>query len=157
MKVKLSLAIALSHNPELIILDEPTSGLDPVVRREVLDLLQTIASEEGKTVLISSHITDDIERIADYVVYIIQGKIALFSSKDELLTNWKTIHFKEKSLSSKVRASLEQVETQVFGSTGVTRKFQEIETDLATALSSGDIRIENVGLDDILISLVKEN
>ncbi len=154
MKVKLSLAIALSHSPELIILDEPTSGLDPVVRREVIDLLQRTASEEGKTVLISSHITDDIERIADTIVYMVQGRIALHASKDELQSDWKTIHFKQNSIPDSVLESLENVETQIFGSTGVTRNFTAIESDLAAGISSGDIRVEGVGLDDILIALV---
>ena len=154
MKVKLSLAIALSHAPELIILDEPTSGLDPVVRREVIDLLHRTAAEENKTVLISSHITDDIERIADYIVYMIQGRIALFASKDDLLSRWKTSHFKPDSLPAAALSALENVETQLFGSTGITRDFPGIQSELASGLSSGSIRVENVGLDDILIALV---
>jgi ABC-2 type transport system ATP-binding protein len=131
MKVKLSLAIALSHMPELIILDEPTSGLDPVVRREVIDLLHRTAAEEHKTVLISSHITDDIERIADYIVFMVQGRIALYASKDELQSSWKTIHFKQDSVPAAVLESLEHVETQMFGSTGITRDFSVIENLLA--------------------------
>jgi len=154
MKVKLSLAIALSHAPELIILDEPTSGLDPVVRREVIDLLHRTAAEENKTVLISSHITDDIERIADYIVYMVQGRIAMYASKDELLSSWKTIHFKQDSVPAAVLESLDHVETQMFGSTGITRDFPIIEGDLAEGISSGNIRVESVGLDDILIALV---
>jgi ABC-2 type transport system ATP-binding protein len=156
MKVKLSLAIALSHNPELIILDEPTSGLDPVVRRDVLDLLQREAAEKEKTVLISSHITDDLERIADYVTYMIQGRIALFSSKDDLMAAWKAVHFKPDALPSNVLDSLEQTEGQMFGRTGITRRFPDIKDSLETGISRGDIRIDNVGLDDILIALVKE-
>jgi ABC-2 type transport system ATP-binding protein len=105
-------------------------------------------------VLISSHITDDIERIADYIVYMIQGRIAKFASKDELLSNWKTIHFKPEAAPDSVLASLERVETQMFGSTGITRNYQAISHELSAGISSGDIRVENVGLDDILISLV---
>jgi ABC-2 type transport system ATP-binding protein len=156
MKVKLALAIALSHKPELIILDEPTAGLDPVVRRDVLDLLQQEAVKKGKTVLISSHITDDLERIADYVVYMIQGRISLFSSKDELMSTWKALHFKPDTLPPGVLDSLEQIEGQMFGSSGITRRFPDIQTELADGISRGDIRVDNVGLDDILISLVKE-
>jgi ABC-2 type transport system ATP-binding protein len=154
MRVKLSLAIALSHAPDLIILDEPTSGLDPVVRRDVLDLLHSVAAEENKTVLISSHITDDIERIADYIVYMIQGRIAMFASKDELLSNWKIIHYKPGAVPDEVLASLERVETQMFGSTGIVRDYQALKDGLTAGISSGDVRVENVGLDDILIALV---
>ena len=156
MKVKLSLAIALSHNPELIILDEPTSGLDPVVRRDVLDLLQREAADKEKTVLISSHITDDLERIADYVVYMIQGRIRLFSSKDDLMSTWKTVHYKPDAAPDGILETLEQVEGQMFGSTGITRRFPDIREKLSDGISRGDIRIDNVGLDDILIALVKE-
>lgn len=156
MRVKLSLAIALSHNPELIILDEPTSGLDPVIRREVLDLLQKETLEEKRSVIISSHITDDISRIADYIAYMINGRFALFSTKDELQADWKTIHFKKDALDQSIVASLENLETQMFGSSGVTRRYREIEAALDEGLASGDVKVENVGLDDILIAMVNE-
>jgi len=156
MKVRLSLAIALAHDPELIILDEPTSGLDPVVRREVLDLLYREAREAGKTVLISSHITDDIERIADYIVFMIQGRIALMSSRDELMSQWKILNFKSDSLPPQIKEQLEQTEVQKFGSRALTRSFPVIQPVLDPGISRGDIQVEKAGLDDILIALVKE-
>lgn len=156
MKVKLSLAIALSHNPELIILDEPTSGLDPVIRREVMDLLQKVTIEEKRSVIISSHITDDISRVADYIAYMINGRFVLFTPKDELLADWKKLHFKKDTLDQKIIATLENLETQMFGSSGVTRRYREIEHQIAEGLANGDIKVENVGLDDILIAMVKE-
>lgn len=155
MKVKLSLAIALSHNPELIILDEPTAGLDPIIRREVLDLLQKITIEENKSVIISSHITDDIARIADYITYMINGNIVVFAAKDELLGDWKRIHFKKGSLDESIVNTLENVQSQMFGSTGITRNYSEIKDSLNPGLNSGEIKLENVDLDDILISMVK--
>ncbi len=156
MKVKLSMAIALSHNADLIILDEPTSGLDPIVRRDVLDLLRKITDEEGTTVLISSHITDDIERIADFITYMINGRIAKFASKDDLQSNWKKIHFTKDSLDQKVSDSLKSVEDHMFGCTGITDDYLKIKETLSQGLTSGDIKVESLGLDDILISLVKE-
>ncbi len=155
MKVKLSLAIALSHNPELIMLDEPTSGLDPIIRREVIDFLKTFTEENEKTVILSSHITDDISRIADYITYMINGRIAMTESKDALLSNWKKIHFTPQSLDKSIIDKLEDVESHMFGSTGVTKNYQEIQDNLASGLASGDIKVESVGLDDILIALVK--
>jgi ABC-2 type transport system ATP-binding protein len=155
MKVKLSLAIALSHNPELIMLDEPTSGLDPIIRREVVDFLKTFTEEKDKTVILSSHITDDISRIADYITYMINGQIIMTESKDELLSEWKKIHFTPESLDKSVVDKLENVESQMFGSSGLTKDYSAIQDALASGLASGDIKVESVGLDDILIALVK--
>jgi ABC-2 type transport system ATP-binding protein len=155
MKVKLSLAIALSHNPELIILDEPTSGLDPIIRREVIDFLKTFTEENEKSVVLSSHITDDISRIADYITYMINGQIVMTESKDALLSNWKKIHFTPGSLDKFVVDKLDNVESHMFGSSGLTKNYPVIKDALAPGLASGDIKVESVGLDDILIALVK--
>ncbi len=155
MKVKLSLAIALSHDPELIMLDEPTSGLDPIVRRDVVDFLKTFTEENDKTVILSSHITDDISRIADYITYMINGRIVMNESKDVLLSDWKKIHFTPELLDESVIDKLESVEGHMFGSSGLTRDYPAIQEALAPGLASGDVKVESVGLDDILIALVK--
>ena len=156
MRVKLSLAIALSHHPKLIILDEPTAGLDPVVRRDVLELLRRVTADDpAKSVIISSHITDDIERIADSVTYLIDGSIALTGEKDELLANWKKIHFRSGVLPEQTRETLFSVEENVFGSSGVTRDFAAIRPALEEGVRRDDVRIENMGLDDILITFVR--
>ena len=76
MRVKFNLLIAMSHNADIYILDEPTSGLDPLIRKEVLEILYNEAKKEGKAVIISSHITSDLEKIADRAVYIVDGRIA---------------------------------------------------------------------------------
>jgi ABC-2 type transport system ATP-binding protein len=156
MKVKLSLAIALSHNADLIILDEPTSGLDPIVRRDVLDLLRNIADEESRTVVISSHITDDIERIADYITYMVNGRIVKTASKDELQDNWKKIHFTKDSLDQNIIDSLDNIEDHMFGCSAITKDYLKIKDALSQGMASGAIKVENLGLDDILISLVRE-
>ena len=156
MKVKLSFAIALSHNPELLILDEPTAGLDPVIRRELLDLLLKKCQDEGKSVILSSHITDDITRIADYISFMVDGKITIADSKDNLLSNWKKIYFKNGSLTDVIEKELLSVSKQTFGSSGLTNKYMEISELLKDGISSEDIKVENINLDDILISLVKE-
>jgi ABC-2 type transport system ATP-binding protein len=155
MKVRFSLALALSHHPELLILDEPTAGLDPVIRREVLELLRKKSKNEGKSVIISSHITDDIMRTADLVAFLIEGKIVLVSEKDELLSNWKRIHYKKGALGSEIANSLTRRKDHAFGSSGVTDRYLEIKDSLVQGITEGVVKIENVNLDDILISLVK--
>lgn len=84
MRMKYALAIALSHGADIFILDEPTSGLDPLVRSELIEILKDIVCEENKTVLMSTHITSDLDKIADYLYFILDGKIILHGQKDEI-------------------------------------------------------------------------
>ncbi|NLY76923.1 MAG: ABC transporter ATP-binding protein [Tissierellia bacterium] len=91
MKMKFSLAVALSHNADFIIMDEPTSGLDPVFRREILDILYSVIQDERRSILFSTHITTDLEKIADYITFINKGKIVFSQSKDEILQNYAIV------------------------------------------------------------------
>lgn len=88
MKMKLAIAIALSHEPELLILDEATSGLDPVVRSEILDVFLDFIQDENHAILFSTHITTDLERVADEITFLHKGKVALQQSKDEILEHY---------------------------------------------------------------------
>ena len=88
MKMKTAIAAALSHGAETLILDEPTSGLDPVARDEILDILYDFMQNSGHAVLISSHITSDLEKLCDYVVFIHGGKVAVSGEKDALLEEY---------------------------------------------------------------------
>lgn len=88
MKMKLSIAVALSHNSKLLILDEATSGLDPVVRDDILDLFLDFVQDESNSILVSSHITSDLEKVADYIVFIHKGKVIFSKPKDELKYNY---------------------------------------------------------------------
>lgn len=88
MKMKLSLAVAMSHGAKLLVLDEPTGGLDPIVRDEILDIFLEFIQEEDHSILISSHIISDLEKVADYIVFIHEGKICLVEEKDRLLEKY---------------------------------------------------------------------
>lgn len=88
MRKKLEIAVALSHHPKLLILDEPTSGLDPVVRNEILDIFLNFIQDEDHTILLSTHITSDLEHIADEIIFIDKGKVVLNKNRDELLDNY---------------------------------------------------------------------
>lgn len=88
MRKKLEIITALSHHPKLLILDEATSGLDPVVREEVLDIFLDFLQDEEHTILLSTHITSDLERIADYIIFIDKGKQILATTKDDIIDNY---------------------------------------------------------------------
>ena len=155
MKVKLALALAMSHQPDMMILDEPTAGLDPVVRRDVLERLRNFSKSRGKSVIISSHITDDITRIADRIVFLIDGRIALADNKDDLLTKWKRIHYQEGALGDGIASTLKCRKKQVFGSSGITADFPALRDRIQNGLDRETIKVENINLDDILIAHVK--
>lgn len=95
MKVKLKIATAISHHPKLLILDEPTSGLDPVARSEILDIFQDFIQNGENSILVSSHITSDLEHIADYITFISDGRILLSKTRDELLDEYGIVHCTE--------------------------------------------------------------
>ncbi len=92
-RARLCLLLALSFNPELIILDEPTSGLDPIVRRDFIENIVAEIAEEGKTVLFSSHIVEEVERVADYVGIINDGELLLTSSVDDIKASYKRVRY----------------------------------------------------------------
>lgn len=88
MKMKLSIAAAFAHHPQLLILDEATGGLDPIVRDDILDMFLEFVQDEEHSILVSSHITSDLEKVADYIVFIHEGKIIFCEPKDELLEHY---------------------------------------------------------------------
>ncbi len=98
MKMKLGIAVALSHHAELLILDEPTSGLDPLVRDEIIDILNDFTREENHSILISSHIVSDLEKLCDYIAFMHKGKLMLCEEKDNLLEQYVFINTTEDQL-----------------------------------------------------------
>jgi len=95
MTMKLAIAAALSHHPQLLILDEATSGLDPIMRDEMLDVFLEFVQEESHSILLSSHITSDLEKIADYITFIHNGKLIMTVSKNDLAYNYAVMRCKE--------------------------------------------------------------
>lgn len=98
MKMKLGLAVALSHQAKLLILDEATSGLDPVVRDEVVSILSEFTRDESHSILISSHIVSDLEKLCDYVAFLHRGKLLLCEEKDMLLSEYGILHCRPEDL-----------------------------------------------------------
>jgi ABC-2 type transport system ATP-binding protein len=149
MKMKLGLAVTLSHDAKLLLLDEPTSGLDPVMRDEILDILREYMAAEDKTIFFSTHITSDLERIADYIVYIFNGKIIYSGLKDDLIGKYCVIRGGENDLPLLNRKNLIGCREYYGGFEAM------IEMDNIGGLPSGVIT-ENVTLDDIMIFMGRE-
>ena len=100
MRLKLSLAAALAHDPELLVLDEATAGLDPVVRSELMDLFLEFIQDERHSIIMSSHITADLEQVADSIAYLHNGQLLFHENKDELLQSYGVLHCGEDVLTS---------------------------------------------------------
>lgn len=91
MRMKFSLAMALSHHPDFIIMDEPTAGLDPIIRRELLDMMQDLIQDEEKAIFFSTHITTDLDKIADFIVFIHDGRIIFQGEKEEFTERYRLV------------------------------------------------------------------
>lgn len=106
MVMRISIAAALSHHPQLLLLDEPTSGLDPVVRSEILDLFLEFMQDESHSILMSTHITSDLEHIADYICFIHQGRIVFTEDRNEMLEKYRILKCTDEQLSAMDRADI---------------------------------------------------
>lgn len=115
MKMKLSIAVALSHHARLLILDEATGGLDPVVRDEILDLFLEFIQDESHAVLMASHITSDLEKVCDYITYISKGRIELSMEKDRILEEYGIFKGSEEQLRDIPEAAIVRVRRNSFG------------------------------------------
>jgi len=150
MKVKLMVAVALSHGAELLILDEPTSGLDPVARDELCDLLAEFVTDESHSVLFSTHITSDLERIADYITFILDGKIVFSGPKDDLLERYVRVIGDRADLTVELRHNLVGLREYRNGFEGM------IEADNVAALPA-NVDAERISLDEIIVFMNKGN
>ena len=145
MKMKLSLAAALAHRPRLLVLDEATAGLDPVVREEILEEFLAFIGDEEHAILMSSHITGDLEKAADYITYLHRGQVALCGSKDDIRDRYGRVACTAAQLEQLGPGDLLRVRRGAFGCEGLTAnraKFQrKYPRLLAEPLSLEDIMV----------------
>jgi len=126
MKMKFSLAVALSHRAELLIMDEPTSGLDPMARSELLEILATLIQDERKSVFFSTHITSDLDKIADFVTFINHGEIVLSSTKDDILEKYGVVKGANDMLDEETKSLFIGIKTNKFGFEGLVRDKEKV-------------------------------
>ena len=152
MKMKFSLSLGLSHNAELIIMDEPTSGLDPVFRSELLDILYNIIQDEKVGIFFSTHITTDLEKIADYITFINKGKLVFSESKDRILESYGLVKGRKELLDSDTRRGFVSVKETDLG-------FEALTKDISNArkIFKDNVIIEKASLEDIMIYTVRGN
>ncbi len=149
MKMKLSIAVALSHQPKLLILDEATAGLDPIMRDDLLDLFLDFVQDEDHSILMSSHISSDLEKVADYITFIHDGKVLFCKSKDELRYRYGIIRCGAAAFEQIDKADIlcyrkedYQISVLVPDKEAARRKYKELVVDDAT-------------IDDIMLLYVK--
>ncbi len=144
-KMKVGIAVALSHDPKLLVLDEATSGLDPVVRDEILDMFLEFTREEEKSILISSHIVSDLEKVCDYIAFLHEGKIMLFEEKDVI-----TEQFGAVCITPELFKSLDP--KAVIGS---RKSIYNIEAIVRRDMIAENIEVAPVSIEDLFIYMVK--
>lgn len=149
MTMKLAIAAALSHHPQLLILDEATSGLDPIMRDEMLDVFLDFVQEEDHSILLSSHITSDLEKVADHIAFIHDGRLILTASKDDLIYRYAVLRCKESQFQALDPADVIafrkrdfQIDVLVSDKKAAEKKYKDIVAD-------------HVSIDEIMLLLVK--
>ena len=149
MKMKMQVAVALSHDPGTLILDEPTAGMDPAARDEFLDLIMEYIQDEEHTVLISSHITTDLERIADYIVFMHKGRLILSDEKDSILERYGLVRCGKDAYDTLDRDSIVTSRTSDMGVTALTTDKQGMRE------AYPELVVDDATLDDILVMIVR--
>ena len=146
MKMRAGLAAALSHNAKLLILDEPTSGLDPLVRDELIDMLADYTRDASHSILISSHIVSDLEKICDYIAFLHKGKLMLCEEKDVLLERFGLLHTTREQLAELDPAAIRGTRITDFGAEAIVERSMVPES----------FELSSIGIEDLFIFMAKD-
>ncbi|WFA09052.1 ABC transporter ATP-binding protein [Tissierella sp. Yu-01] len=151
MKMKLSIAAALSHNPKLLILDEPTGGLDPVVRNEILDIFLDFIQDEEKSILFSTHVTSDLDKIADYITFLHEGNLILSEPKDDILNNYGVVKCKAGDFDKLDKNHIISYRKNRFGYEVLINNKQNNKG------AYNDLIIDSVNLEDVMLFYIRRD
>lgn len=149
MKMKLEFAAAFSHNPKLLILDEATSGLDPIFRDEILDIIREYTEDETHTVLLSSHITGDLDKIADYIAFLHEGKLLFVKTYDEIQENLGIINCGKEVFDALAPEDIVSYRKEAYGYKVMVSHKQELRKIFK------DLEIEHASIEDLMLFYVK--
>ena len=148
MRMKYALVLALSHQVELLIMDEPTSGLDPLVRSQFLEIIKEYMKNGGKGVFFSTHITSDLDKIADMLILINGGKIIFQRNKDDLFDTFRTVKGNTAALNDQNKKLIRGLRVSAFGFTGITDQVPEIKKEMP------DVLLEKATIEDIMLAYI---
>lgn len=146
MKMKLGIAIAMSHGSKLLLLDEATSGLDPVVRDEVVEIFSDFTRDENHSILMSSHIVSDLEKLCDYVAFLHKGKLLLCEEKDMLLSQYGIIHCTAEQLKELSPDAIKHKKESPYG----------VEAMVLRDAIPADMNISPISIEELFVFMVKE-
>ncbi|MCB2298595.1 ABC transporter ATP-binding protein [Clostridium tagluense] len=149
MRMKFALTLALSHEADLLIMDEPTSGLDPLIRSEFMNILTDYMKKGGKSVFFSTHITSDLDKIADMIILINNGKILFEEEKDTLMDTHRLVKGDSKDLTVETRKLFLNIQETGFGFMGITNKLSQVQESIK------DILVERPSIEDIMLGYVE--
>lgn len=146
MKMKLGIAIAMSHGSKLLLLDEATSGLDPVARDDVVEMFSDFTRDENHSILISSHIVSDLEKLCDYIAFLHNGKLLLCEEKDQLLAEYGLLHCTAEQLKELSPDAIKHKKESPYGVEAMVRR---------NAISA-DMNISPISIEELFVFMVKE-
>ena len=149
MRKKLEIAVSLSHHPKLLILDEPTSGLDPVVRSEVLDLFLEFIQDEDKSIILSTHITSDLEHIADKIIFIDKGKIVLNEMRDDIIDDYGILKCSQEEFKNIKKEDVIRYKQNKYNYEVLVKNKKEIKKKYKKMI------IDNITLEELMVLMIK--
>lgn len=152
MKMKFSLAIALSHGAELIVMDEPTSGLDPIIRNELLEILYELIQDENVGVLFSTHITTDLDRIADYITFMNKGRLLFSEPKDEVIEKYRLVKGGNELINDEMKKEFIGIQQHHYGFEGLIVSKGYLDKQLRN-----HVIVEKPTLEEIMLYTVRGN